>query len=74
MPEQRELSQSTAESRRASEGRPRALAIWVWIRWPVAFAVIGFWVWLFVEQVPMQPMAYNLARSEERRVGKECRL
>ena len=56
--------ESTAESQRASDERTRALAIWVRVRWLVAFAVIGFWVWLFVEQVPMQPMAYNLAFDE----------
>ncbi len=52
--------ESTAEGQSASEGRPRASAIWVRVRWLVAFAVIGFWVWLFVEQAPMQPMAYSL--------------
>ncbi len=59
MSEQRELSQTTAENQRASDERPRALAIWVWVRWLVAFAVIGFWVWLFVEQVSMPLMEYS---------------
>ena len=53
-------SESTAEGRRASERRPRAPAIWVRIRWLVAFAVIGFWVWVFAEQASMPPMEYSL--------------
>ena len=34
--------------------------IWRWLRWLIAFAVIGFWVWLFVVQVSMPPMEYSL--------------
>lgn len=56
--------ESTAESQRASDGRPHALAIGVWVRLLVAFAVIGLWVWSFVVQVRIQPMAYSLPFEE----------
>ena len=52
--------ESTAERERASDGRPRASAIRAWVRWLIAFAAIGFWVWLFVVQVSMPPMEDSL--------------
>jgi len=54
------VRESTVEGQRASEGRPRAPAIWARVRWLVAFAVIGFWGWLFVEHVSMPLMEYSL--------------
>ena len=30
--------------------------IWRWVRWLIALAAIGFWVWLFLVQVWMPPM------------------
>jgi protein-S-isoprenylcysteine O-methyltransferase Ste14 len=41
--------------------RPRAQAAWRWLRWLIAFATVGFWVWLFVEQVSMPLMEHSLA-------------
>lgn len=40
--------------------RPGVRAIWRWARWLIAFAAIGFWVWLFVVQVSMPPMKHSL--------------
>jgi len=51
---------SAAESRRAAEGRPRARMNWAWVRWLIAFAVIGLWVRLLVEQVSMPLMVHSL--------------
>ncbi len=52
--------ESTAEGQSASEGRPRTLAIGVRVRWLVAFAVIGFWVWLLVDHLSMPLMSYGV--------------
>ena len=40
--------------------RPAARAIWRWVRWLIALAAIGFWVWLFVVQVSMPPVEHSL--------------
>lgn len=40
--------------------RTGAGKIWRWARWLIALAAIGFWVWLFLEQVTMPPMEHNV--------------
>lgn len=37
-----------------------ARAMLTWLRWPLALAVTGFWVWLFFEQVSMPLMELSL--------------
>ena len=34
--------------------------LWLGARWLIALAAIGFWIWLFVVQVTMPPMAYSV--------------
>ena len=34
--------------------------VWRWLRWLVALAAIGFWVWLFLVQVSMPPMEHHV--------------
>ena len=33
---------------------------WLWTRWLIALAAIGFWVWLFVVQMTMPPMEHSV--------------
>lgn len=40
--------------------RRGAAALWIWARWLIALAAIGFWIWLFLEQVTMPPMEHSL--------------
>jgi len=40
---------------------PCRRALWLWVRWLIAGAAIGFWVWLFVEQLSMPLMAHGVA-------------
>jgi len=35
-------------------------AAWPWARWLIALAAIGFWIWLFLVQLTMPPMAHGL--------------
>ncbi len=42
------------------QSRSRARSIGRWLRWLIALAAIGFWVWLFVVQVRMPPMEENI--------------
>ena len=37
-----------------------ARAKWAWLRWLVAFAVIGFWAWLLVDHLSMPLMSYGV--------------
>lgn len=39
----------------------RMRAVLVKLRWPLALAVVGFWVWFLVETVTMQPMDYSVS-------------
>lgn len=41
-----------------------AQALGRWVRWLVAVAAIGFWVWLFVVQATMPPMEYAYTFEE----------
>ena len=41
--------------------RRGAGALWLWARWLIALAAIGFWVWLFLVQVAMPPMEHSFA-------------
>ena len=34
--------------------------MWRWVRWLIALAAIGFWIWLFLVQVTMPPMEHSL--------------
>ena len=45
-------------------GQAGARAMLAWLRWPVALAVIGFWVWVLVDHVSMPLMAYSLPFEE----------
>lgn len=36
--------------------RTSGRALWRWVRWLIALAAIGFWIWLFLVQVSMPPM------------------
>ena len=40
--------------------RRSAARLWGWARWLIALAAIGFWIWLFLEQVTMPPMEHSL--------------
>jgi protein-S-isoprenylcysteine O-methyltransferase Ste14 len=40
--------------------RRGARALWLWARWLIALAAIGFWIWLFLVQVTMPPMEHSV--------------
>lgn len=46
---------ATADSRDASETRPRMRAMWMWLRWLVACAVVGFAGWQVIWHASMPP-------------------
>jgi methanethiol S-methyltransferase len=43
---------------------PNMRAVLARLRWPLALAVVGFWAWLFLNIVAMQPGDYNVPFSE----------
>lgn len=54
------MADSRVDARRFLDRMPNARAVVMGLRWPLALAVVGFWVWLFVDTVTTQPGAYSI--------------